>query len=160
MLLFAEATMKTPPHPSVRLFSVHGSTQHLPCAQRGISLVELMVGMAIGLMTVAVALGALMGSHQFSRSVSEVTHMQQQAAYAFRAISQQIRPAGGLELNLAYSPDSDDAAFVTGIQKQLRAMPIQRQLIRFYLRWPNHGTLTMYFPRLVPHPPKAFKSIA
>jgi type IV pilus assembly protein PilW len=64
------------------------------------TLIELMVGIAIGLLVVAVALGALMVSRGISGTVSEATLMQQQAAYAFRVIGQQIRQAGGLELSL------------------------------------------------------------
>ena len=59
-----------------------------------------MVGIAIGLLVVAVAMGALMASRGISGTVSEATSMQQQAAYAFRVIGQQIRQAGSLELNL------------------------------------------------------------
>lgn len=68
--------------------------------QQGATLIELMVGIAIGLLVVAVALGALMASRSISGTVSEATLMQQQAAYAFRVIGQQIRQAGGMELSL------------------------------------------------------------
>lgn len=68
--------------------------------QQGVTLIELMVGIAIGLMVVAVALVALMTSRGITGTVSEVTSMQQQAAYAFRVIGQQIRQAGSIELNL------------------------------------------------------------
>lgn len=62
-----------------------------------------MVGISIGLLTVSVALGALMASRGISSTVSEVSQMQQQAAYAFRVIGQQLRQAGSVELNLAYN---------------------------------------------------------
>lgn len=68
--------------------------------QQGVTLIELMVGIAIGLMVVAVALVALMTSRGITGTVSEATSMQQQAAYAFRVIGQQIRQAGSIELNL------------------------------------------------------------
>lgn len=68
--------------------------------QQGATLIELMVGIAIGLLVVAVAMGALMASRSISGTVSEATLMQQQAAYAFRVIGQQIRQAGGMELSL------------------------------------------------------------
>ena len=71
--------------------------------QTGVSLIELMVGISIGLLTVSVALGALMASRGISSTVSEVSQMQQQAAYAFRVIGQQLRQAGSVELNLAYN---------------------------------------------------------
>lgn len=68
--------------------------------QRGVTLIELMVGIAIGLLVVTVAIGALVASRSITGTVSEATLMQQQAAYAFRVIGQQIRQAGGMELNL------------------------------------------------------------
>lgn len=68
--------------------------------QRGLSLIELMVGIAIGLMVVAVAGGALMVSRGISGTVSDATMLQQQAAYAFRVIGLQMRQAGGIAINL------------------------------------------------------------
>ena len=68
--------------------------------QNGVTLVELMVGISIGLLTVVASLGALMASRGISGSVSEASSLQQQAAYAFRVMGQQIRQAGGIELNL------------------------------------------------------------
>ncbi len=62
-----------------------------------------MVGITIGLLTVAVGMGSLMISRSVSGTVTEATTLQQQANYAFRVIGQQIRQAGSLELNL--SPD-------------------------------------------------------
>lgn len=71
-----------------------------PKYQRGITLVELMVGVAIGLMVVAVAGGALMVSRSTSGTVSDASQLQQQAGYAFRVIGQQLRQSGSLYLNL------------------------------------------------------------
>lgn len=68
--------------------------------QAGVTLIELLVGIAIGLLVVAVAVSALMVSRGVSGTVSEASSLQQQAAYAFRVIGQQIRQAGGLELAL------------------------------------------------------------
>lgn len=84
---------------------------HPAVRQRGVTLIELLVGIAIGLMVVAVALGALMASRSISGTVSEATSLQQQAAYAFRVIGQQIRQAGSLELSLTPSiaPAASDA---------------------------------------------------
>lgn len=69
-------------------------------SQRGVSLVELMVGIAIGLLVVAVAGGALMVSRGVSGSVSDANLIQQQAGFAFRTIGLQLRQAGSLYLNL------------------------------------------------------------
>lgn len=68
--------------------------------QRGVTLLELMVGIVIGLLVVAVAMGALMVSRNVSGTVSDASGIQQQAAYAIRTIGQQLRQAGSLYLNL------------------------------------------------------------
>lgn len=59
--------------------------------QRGMTLIELMVGLAIGLLTISVALGALMVSRGVSGTVTDASQLQQQASYAFRVMGQQIR---------------------------------------------------------------------
>lgn len=68
--------------------------------QKGLTLIELMVGIAIGLLVIAVAMGALMASRGISGTVSDATLLQRQAAYAFRVMGQQIKQAGSLELSL------------------------------------------------------------
>lgn len=69
-------------------------------SQRGVTLIELMVGITLGLLVVATAAGALMASRGISGTVSEATTLQQQASYAFRVIGQQIRQAGSMQLDL------------------------------------------------------------
>lgn len=69
--------------------------------QRGVTLIELLVGVAIGLLVVAVATGALMVSRGLSGTVSDASGIQQQAAYAMRVMGQQLRQAGSLYLNPA-----------------------------------------------------------
>jgi type IV pilus assembly protein PilW len=86
------------------LINRHFGVERAPAArlgQRGVSLIEFMVGMVIGLMTVAAAMGALMIVHQVSGAVSHVTQMQQDASYAFRVIGRQLRQAGAARLSLA-----------------------------------------------------------
>lgn len=68
-------------------------------AQRGLSLVELMVGITIGLLVVAVAMSALVVSRGVSGTVSDASNIQQQSAYAMRTIGLQLRQAGSLFLN-------------------------------------------------------------
>lgn len=68
--------------------------------QHGFSLVELMVGMALGLLVMAAASVALLASRSLSVTVSDASHLQQQASYALRIIGLQLRQAGGLYLNL------------------------------------------------------------
>lgn len=67
--------------------------------QRGATLLELMVGITIGLLVVAVATSALMVSRGISGTVSDASGIQQQAAYAMRVIGMQMRQAGSLYLN-------------------------------------------------------------
>ena len=70
-------------------------------SQKGVTLIELMVGIAIGLLTVAVATGALMVSRGVSGTISDASQLQQQASYAFRVIGQQLRQSGSIRLNMA-----------------------------------------------------------
>ena len=76
--------------------------------QHGISLLELMVGMAIGLLVIAVAMVGLMASRSLSGTVSDASLLQQQASFIFRVIGQQVRPAGSLYLNLQ-QPDASSS---------------------------------------------------
>ncbi len=69
-------------------------------AQRGFTLIELMVGITIGLLTIAVAMGALMVSRSISGTVTDTSGIQQQAAYAMRVIGLQLRQAGSIRLNM------------------------------------------------------------
>ena len=81
--------------------SVTGQKYFKPRAhQRGVTLIELMVGIVIGLLTIAVAMGALMVSRGISGTVSDASELQQQAAYVFRVIGQQMRQAGSVKLEL------------------------------------------------------------
>lgn len=73
--------------------------RHTSRQQYGVSLLELMVGLAIGLLVVATAMGALMLSRGISGSVSDASNLQQQGAYALRVIGLQLRQAGSLRLN-------------------------------------------------------------
>ncbi|MCD2513578.1 PilW family protein [Comamonas endophytica] len=82
---------------------------HSKRRQRGLTLLELLVGLTIGLMTITVAIGTLMISRQVSGTTSEASQLQQQAAQALRTIGQQARQAGSLRLNLAYAKDSAQA---------------------------------------------------
>lgn len=79
---------------------------HRSQTQRGVSLIELMVGVAIGLLVVAVAMSALMVSRGVSGTVSDASTLQQQAAYALRVLGLQLRQAGSVYLN----PDSTGSA--------------------------------------------------
>lgn len=66
--------------------------------QHGISLVELLVGLLLGLLVVGVAGGALMASRAVSGTVSDASQLQQQASHVLRTMGRQIRQAGSLRL--------------------------------------------------------------
>jgi len=93
------------------------SSRHTPCprSQRGVTLTELLVGVIMGLMVVAVAITALMTSRAVSGDVGDASRIQQQASWIFRTIGQQVRQAGGMHLNMAADKpsgaafDEDDA---------------------------------------------------
>lgn len=67
--------------------------------QRGLTLIELMVGLAVGLLVVAVAMGGILVSRGVSSTVSDASGIQQQASFVMRVIGQQLRQAGSLYLN-------------------------------------------------------------
>lgn len=73
--------------------------------QHGMGLVELMIGMTIGLLVTATAITALLLVRSLTASTTEWAQMQQQAAYVSRVIGQQIRHAGGRTLRTAATPD-------------------------------------------------------
>lgn len=72
-----------------------------PSTQRGVTLLELLVGITIGLLTIAVAMGALMVSRGVTGTVSDASDLQQQASYAFRMVGQQLRQSGSIKLKLS-----------------------------------------------------------
>lgn len=74
-------------------------TVQKPLKQRGATLIELMVGLVIGLLVIGVAMGSLMVSRGISGTVSNTSGIQQQGAYILRVIGQQLRQAGSLYLN-------------------------------------------------------------
>ncbi|MDD2608990.1 MAG: PilW family protein [Giesbergeria sp.] len=59
-----------------------------------------MIGIAVGLLVVAVAMGALMVSRGVTGTVGDASGIQQQAAYVLRVMGLQLRQAGSMRLNL------------------------------------------------------------
>lgn len=66
--------------------------------QRGVSLIELMVGITIGLLVVVAALGTLSFTQVSSTTVNDNVRLQQKATSAFRSIGFQGRQAGSQEI--------------------------------------------------------------
>lgn len=93
---------------------------HRPRSQRGVTLIELMVGMVIGLLVVAAAMGTMMVSRGISGTVSDASNIQQQAAYAMRTIGLQLRQAGSLYLNPNPTGAADEniASAAVGFERQ------------------------------------------
>ena len=63
-------------------------------SQAGLSLIELLVGITIGLLVVVAAVGSLVYTRVSSTSVGDSSRLQQDAATAFRIIGHQVRQAG------------------------------------------------------------------
>lgn len=73
------------------------------------SLIELLVGIAISLLIIAVALGAIVASRSITGSVDDSGQLQQQASHIFRVMGKQLRQAGSLKLSLSTQGNEDDA---------------------------------------------------
>jgi len=76
--------------------------------QSGVTLIELLVGLLIGLLIIATAITALMISRGIKGTVSDASDIQQQGAYALRVIGGQIRQAMALPLHLFPGDSASD----------------------------------------------------
>lgn len=94
----------------------------LKARQRGVTLIELMVGIAIGLLVVAVAMGALMVSRGVSGTVSDASGIQQQSTFVMRAIGMQLRQAGSLYLNPNPTSAPADALVMAPVAFETKAV--------------------------------------
>ena len=65
---------------------------------KGFSLLELMVGLAIGLLVVGAAVGFLASNRVMSSQSIDQAELMAQANHAMRLIGNQLRPAGAVEL--------------------------------------------------------------
>ena len=82
-------------------------------AQRGITLIELMIGITLGLLVVAVAVATLLISRGISGTVSDASGIQQQSAYALRLIGGQLRQAASMRLNVPLDAGADTPSSTT-----------------------------------------------
>ena len=91
--------------------------------QSGASLLELMVGITIGLLVVVVALGTVMSVHLSKLGTTQASDLSQQLHQAVRVISQSIRNAGARELlTLPATGKVQFSDQLTGIGGQARVM--------------------------------------
>ncbi len=65
--------------------------------QAGMTLIELMISITIGLFIIGAALMVFQNVTGIGRQISELTQLRQQGAHAFRAIGKQISEAGSVE---------------------------------------------------------------
>ena len=63
-------------------------------SQAGLSLIELLIGITIGLLVVIAAVGSLVYTRVSATTVGDSSRLQQDAATAFRVIGHQVRQAG------------------------------------------------------------------
>lgn len=64
---------------------------------RGLALIDMLVGLALGAMVIVAALGALSMARQSSGSVGDLHQLHTQGAFALRVIGRHVRQAGALE---------------------------------------------------------------
>ncbi len=73
--------------------------------ERGFSLLELTVGLTIGLIVVVAATGSLVHAQSVARGAAEATRLQQEAALAFQLIGRFVQASGSVGL----TPTSTDS---------------------------------------------------
>lgn len=83
--------------------------RHPRCLPTGAALLEIMIGLAIGLLICATALNALHISRALSEITGDAIAMQQDATTALRIIGLQIRQAGSAALDLQPALSAGDA---------------------------------------------------
>lgn len=83
--------------------------RHPRCLRTGAALLEIMIGLAIGLLICATALNALHISRALSEITGDAIAMQQDVATALRIIGLQIRQAGNASLDLQPALSAGDA---------------------------------------------------
>lgn len=106
--------------------------------QKGLTLIELMVALALGLLVVGVATTAMLGTRNVTSSVSDISGIQQQAAYVMRVFGTQLRQAGSLYLDLGL-----DAATGTGDIEANTAFQLRGSTASSISE--NSGTVTIRF---------------
>lgn len=114
-----------------------------------------MVGIAIGLLVVAVAMGALMVSRGISGTVSDASGIQQQAGYAMRLFGQQLRQAGSMRLNLNPGAAITESPYLAPVAFETKAEAASNPLYSYSADIPTQAitgtaspvTLTIGFRR-------------
>jgi type IV pilus assembly protein PilW len=69
-----------------------------PHRHRGVSLIELMIGIAIGMLIVVAAIGTMLYTRASSTTIGDSARLHQDAATAFRIIGETVRQTGARRL--------------------------------------------------------------
>ena len=96
------------------------SLNKAPHAQRGVTLIELMVGIAIGLLVVAVAMGALMVSRGVTGTVSDANWSLRLPPDFARVHAERLARDAALDLPLALALALDARSSTSGLAAALR----------------------------------------
>lgn len=80
-----------------------------PRRQKGMTLVELMVALFLGIFIIGAALMVFQSTSGIGKQISEVAQIRQEGAHAFRVIGKQIREAGSVEPT--YQADTNSYGF-------------------------------------------------
>jgi type IV pilus assembly protein PilW len=91
--------------------------------QHGTLLLELLVGLALGLLIVASAIGAMAIFQRSAATVNDMGQLQHQGAYAMRVLGLQLQQAGAVEFAEQQSPNQDHPG---GAYRQLDGKRIPR----------------------------------
>jgi type IV pilus assembly protein PilW len=92
--------------------------------QRGASLIELMVGITIGLLIVLAAVGTLMFTSLSSTAVNDNTRLQQKAEIFFRLFRFQVEQAGAMSISsLSDNYEVEFSKVYTGLPSSLTGLP-------------------------------------
>lgn len=73
----------------------HPVKYNTPCRQRGLSLIELMIAMVLGLLVVGGAIGVFLSNQQTYRATESLARVQENARVAFELMAREVREAAG-----------------------------------------------------------------
>lgn len=75
-----------------------------PTRQRGLTLVEFMVALVVGMLVVLAATAGMLGTRGTSLTRDDVSGLQQTSALVFRVVGQQVRQAGYIPIDANGTP--------------------------------------------------------
>lgn len=104
-------------------------------AQRGLSLVELMVAMAIGLVLLAALVGLFVSTSSSRREMDRATELHEAGRYALESLRTEMSQAGfygGMVIDPAASPAADDLPCSTDAD-------VWRRSLSFHVRGSNRS---------------------